>query len=67
MSLGPHVGAQCLCACPPLAIKGEACDVTRQIQAQTDNTLHSGVGCYAPAARTTLNPRVLLCVHPPTS
>jgi hypothetical protein len=32
MSLGPHVGAQYLCACPPSAIKGEACDVTRQIQ-----------------------------------
>jgi hypothetical protein len=67
MSLGPHVGAQCRCACPPSAIKGEACDVTKGIQAQTHNTLHSGVGCYAPAARTTLNPRVLSCVHPPTS
>jgi hypothetical protein len=67
MSLGPHVGAQYLCACPPSAIKGEACDVTRQIQAQTHNTLHSGVGCYAPVARTTLNPRVLSCVHPPVS
>jgi hypothetical protein len=31
-SLGPHVGAQYLCACPPSAIKGEACGVTRQIQ-----------------------------------
>jgi hypothetical protein len=29
MSLGPHVGAQSLCACPPSAIKGEACDVTQ--------------------------------------
>jgi hypothetical protein len=67
MSLGPHVRAQCLCACPHSARKGEACDVTRQIQAQTHNTLHSGVGCYASAARTTLNPRVLSCVHPPTS
>ena len=28
------------------------------------NRTHSGVGYYAPAARTTLNPRVLLCVHP---
>jgi hypothetical protein len=28
MSLGPHVRAQSLCACPPSAIKGEACDVT---------------------------------------
>jgi hypothetical protein len=26
--LGPHVGAQHLCACPPSAIKGEAFDVT---------------------------------------
>jgi hypothetical protein len=25
------------------------------------NTSHSGVGCYAPAARTTLNPCVFLC------
>jgi hypothetical protein len=38
MSLGPHVGAQYLCACPPSAIKGEACDVTKgglQTQSQT--------------------------------
>jgi hypothetical protein len=28
MFLGPHVGAQSLCAYPPSAIKGEACDVT---------------------------------------
>jgi hypothetical protein len=26
----PHVGAQHLCACPPSAIKGEACDVTHK-------------------------------------
>jgi hypothetical protein len=32
MSLGPHVGARYLCVCPPSAIKGEACDVARQIQ-----------------------------------
>jgi hypothetical protein len=25
------------------------------------NPTHSGVGCYAPAARTTLNPHVFLC------
>jgi hypothetical protein len=31
MSLGPHVGAQYLCACPPSAIKGEACDVTHKL------------------------------------
>jgi hypothetical protein len=27
----------------------------------TGNTSHSGVGCYALAARTTLNPCVFLC------
>jgi hypothetical protein len=32
MFLGPHVGAQYSCTCPPLAIKGEACDVTTQAQ-----------------------------------
>jgi hypothetical protein len=31
MSLGPHVGAQYLCACPPSAIKGEAYDVTHML------------------------------------
>jgi hypothetical protein len=62
---------------PPLAIKGEAYDVTRlrPNSRQTlsssyklpSNTSHSGVGYYAPAARTTLNPRVLSCVDPPVS
>jgi hypothetical protein len=33
----------------------------------TSNTTHSGVGYYAPAARTTLNPRVILCVLPQSS
>jgi hypothetical protein len=36
----------------------------RHSQVQTSsqsNTPHSGVGCYAPAARTTLNPCVFLC------
>jgi hypothetical protein len=27
----------------------------------SSNTSHSGVGCYAPATRTTLNPCVFLC------
>jgi hypothetical protein len=27
----------------------------------SSNTSHSGVGCYAPAAQTTLNPCVFLC------
>jgi hypothetical protein len=31
------------------------------------NTSHSGVGYYAMAARTTLNPRVFPCVDPPVS
>jgi hypothetical protein len=30
----------------------------------TSNTTHSGVGYYAPAARTTLNPCVFLCSSP---
>jgi hypothetical protein len=71
MSLGPHVGAQHLCACPPSAIKGEACDGThtRNLRSHlrltssyklTSNTSHSGVEYYAPAARTTLNPCVFL-------
>jgi hypothetical protein len=56
---------------PPWAIKGEACDVThtRNLRSHlrlassykfTSNTSHSGVGYYAPAARTTLNPCVFL-------
>jgi hypothetical protein len=79
MSLGPHVGAQSLCACPPSAIKEEACDVThtqthtRNLRSHlrlansyklTSNTSHSGVGYYAPAARTTLNPCVFLRFFP---
>jgi hypothetical protein len=32
MFLGPHVGAHHSCTCPPLAIKGEACNVTTQTQ-----------------------------------
>jgi hypothetical protein len=32
MFLGPHVGAKYSCTCPPLAIKGEACNVTTQAQ-----------------------------------
>jgi hypothetical protein len=71
MFLGPHVEAQCLCACPPSAIKGEACDVTHTCNLRThlrlansykltSNTYHSGVGYYALVARTTLNPCVFL-------
>jgi hypothetical protein len=58
---------------PPSAIKGEACDVTHKLKLfrpnlsltssykLSSNTSHSGVGCYAPAAQTTLNPYVFLC------
>jgi hypothetical protein len=56
---------------PPLAIKGEACNVTTQAERLTQtltssyklssNTSHSGVGCYTSATRTTLNPCVFLC------
>jgi hypothetical protein len=56
---------------PPSAIKGEACDVihTHNLRSHlrlassyklSSNTSHSGVGYYAPAARTTLNPCVFL-------
>jgi hypothetical protein len=77
MSLGPYVGAQYHCACPPSTIKGEACDVTRQTNLDpsdsrqlklSSNISHSGVGYYALAARTTLNPCVFLCSsHFPTN
>jgi hypothetical protein len=77
MFLGPHVGAQHSCTCPPLAIIGEACNVTRQAHLDpsnsrqlnlSSNTSHNGVGYYAPAARTTLNPCVFLCSsHFPTN
>jgi hypothetical protein len=71
MSLGPHVGDQYLCACPPSAIKGETCDVTHICNLRShfrlassyklsSNTSHSAVGYYAPVARTTLNPCVFL-------
>jgi hypothetical protein len=33
--LGPHVGAQYSCTCPLFAIKGEACDVTKQAQSRS--------------------------------
>jgi hypothetical protein len=59
---------------PPSAIKGEACDVTNRSKLRltqtptssyklSSNTSHNEVGCYAPAARTTLNPCVFLCFY----
>jgi hypothetical protein len=57
---------------PPLDYKGEGTlryrgrTLSDSIRLKlTSNTIHSGVGYYAPAARTTLNPCVFLCVHPP--
>jgi hypothetical protein len=35
-------------------------DLDSQLSSFHNNPTHSGVGCYAPAARTTLNPRVFL-------
>jgi hypothetical protein len=56
---------------PPSAIKGEACDVTHTCNLRlassyklSSNTSHSGVGYYAPAARTTLNPCVFFPFTP---
>jgi hypothetical protein len=80
MSLGPYVGAQSFCAGPPFGYKRGGIQrnkkrTLRPSSRQTlsssyklpSNTSHSGVGYYAPAARTTLNPRVLSCVDPPVS
>jgi hypothetical protein len=63
--LGPTCRGSVPLCMPPFSYKRGG--MRRQSQAQTHNTLHSGVGCYVPATRTTLNPRVLPCVHPPTS
>jgi hypothetical protein len=72
MSLGPHVGAQCLCAYPPFNYKRggmQRYTHARNLRSHlrlassyklTSNTSHSGVGYYAPVARTTLNPCVFL-------
>jgi hypothetical protein len=76
---GPTCWGPVLLCMPPFAIKGEAYDVTKEALRPSfrqklissyklpSNTSHSGVGYYAPAARTTLNPRVLSCVDPPAS
>jgi hypothetical protein len=73
--LWAHMSGLSILVCAPLSYKREGHDVTRQvlsrslkltqthkfIQALKINTAHSGVGYYAPAARTTLNPCVFLC------
>jgi hypothetical protein len=62
-------GSESFCTCPPSAIKGGGMRTSnlRLTQTLTSSyklssfTSYSGVGCYAPAARTTLNPCVFLC------
>jgi hypothetical protein len=77
LSLGPHVKAQYPCMCPlnykregTLRYKAFSFRLTHThldsqshkfIQALKLNIAHSGVGYYAPVARTTLNPCVFLC------
>jgi hypothetical protein len=74
MSLGPHVGAQYFVHAPLFSykrggIRRYRVEALRPSFTQTltssyklpSNTSHSGVGCYAPAARTTLNTCVFLC------
>jgi hypothetical protein len=67
---GPTCRGSALLYMPTLAIKGEACNVTRGLRPNLDsqfssfhsNPTYSGVGCYAPVARTTLNSRVFMCL-----
>jgi hypothetical protein len=64
-------GSESFCTCPPSAIKGGGMRTSNLRLTQTltssyklsSNTSHSGVGCYAPVARTTLNPCVFLCSY----
>jgi hypothetical protein len=68
---GPTCQGSALLYTPPLCYKGGACNVTwglnRQVRPKSSkthnssNTTQSGVGYYAPAARTTLNSCVFLC------
>jgi hypothetical protein len=60
---GPTCRGSVFLCMPSLAIKGEAYNVTKQAQSLGldsqlssfhNNPTHNGVGCYAPAARTTL-------------
>ena len=71
--LGPDVGVQRLCTRPPCSLKGRRPleknsdrkgTEKQKIDSSTDSRailLSVDVGYYAPAARTTLNPRVFLC------
>jgi hypothetical protein len=70
---GPTCRGSVLLYMSPFSYKREACDVTTKAQSLgldpshtrqlklSSNTTHSGVGYYAPAARTTLNSCVFLC------
>jgi hypothetical protein len=69
-------GSESFCTYPPSAIKGGGMRTSNPRLTQTltssyelsSNTSHSGVGCYAPAARTTLDPCVFSCSsHFPTN
>jgi hypothetical protein len=65
MSLDPHVGVQSLLCMPPFNYKrgGMRRYNTSPLRLSSfhSNPTYSGVGYYAPAARTTLNPHVFLC------
>jgi hypothetical protein len=70
MFLGPHVGAQYPCTCPLSYKRGGmqryeggsfGPSLDSKLSSFHSNPTHSGVGYYAPAARTTLNPYVFMC------
>jgi hypothetical protein len=75
MFLGPHVGAQYPCTCPLSYKRGgmqcykgrphsDGLNLDSQLSSFHSNPTHSGVGYYAPAARTTLKlSRVLVFGH----
>jgi hypothetical protein len=64
MSLDPHVGVRSLLCMPPFNYKRGGMRRYNisplRLSSFHSNPTHSGVGYYAPAARTTLNPRVFL-------
>jgi hypothetical protein len=64
MSLDPHVRVRSLLCMPPFNYKRGGMRRYNisplRLSSFHNNPTHSGVGYYAPAARTTLNPRVFL-------
>jgi hypothetical protein len=71
MFLGPHVRAQHSCTCPlsykrggMQRYKGRTLrpNLDSQFSSFHSNPTYSGVGYYPPAARTTLNSRVFMCL-----